>query len=366
MSGFHSSIAPSSLHLTNACLGSWGLIAGMPPQPDTPETIEGDVGHWVALQTAMGINVPLGTKYRDVEVDDDMLDGARLWMNTIGAGGAHEAPIWIPDIHPDCWGSADFWKWDEANQILYVADYKYGHLYVDEFENEQLMAYASGILRAMNASNYAKVLLTIVQPRCYQAKSVRTWTTTAGVIREHIARIAERVRMATDLSQPVLCTTGSHCTLCPAREICKTLQSGCNNVMTFSQHADSINMTPGTASVEAQLVKEAIKLLEARYSGLTTRIESYIKEGKRVPNWEMKNGRSNLAWNDPDKAIIEGDAIGVNLRKKIEPITPTQAKDRKLLDEETVSKLASRPPAPQKLAFVNTFSIRKALSGECS
>ncbi len=366
MSGFHAVDAPSGLYLTVACPGSRNLRLGLPPEPDTPESIEGDVGHWVALQAALGTKVPEGTKHRDVKVDDDMLDGATVWLNAIGPVGAHEAPIWIPDIHQDCWGSADFWNWDEPSLTLDMADYKYGHVYVDEFENEQLLAYSSGVLRAVNAPDHAKVRLKIVQPRYYYASPVRTWTTTAGHVRKLVAEIAEKVRIASDTSVPLICITGNHCLYCPARHVCETLQRGCNTVMKFAQHADSHDIEPGPLGVEMQLIKEAIKLLEARQSGLATRAEIFIKEGKRVPNWEMKNGRSNLKWHDNQAAIREGDAAGVNLRKEVVPITPTQAKERKLLDEATVDRLASRPPAAQKLAFISQFSIRKILSGECS
>ncbi len=367
MSGIHSPIAISSLYLTTTCPGSFNLRAGLLNEPDTPESIEGDVGHWVALQkAAYGVDVPVGTEHKGIKVDDDMIDGARLWAETVGSGGAHEVPIYVPDIHADCWGTPDHFNWDESTLTLDVEDYKYGHLYVEVYECKQLLGYASGVLRAVNAPDHATVRLTIVQPRCYSAAPVRTWTTTAGNVRRLVAEMAEQVRIATDTSVPAMCYTGPQCLYCPARSICKTLQNASNSVMTFAQHADSHDMEPGPLSVELQLIDDAMELLKGRRSGLAVRAESYIKEGKRVPNWEMKNGRSNLAWNDVQAAIREGDAAGVNLRKEVVPITPTQAKERKLLDEATVDRLASRPPAAQKLAFISQFSIRKILSGECS
>lgn len=376
MSGVHSAIAPSSLYLTVACPGSLMLIAGTPPEPDTPESIEGNVGHWVALQTAMGIDVPVGTERDGIKVDEDMLDGARLWAKTIGDGGAHEAPIWIPDVHNDCWGTADHWKWNEATNLLKVSDYKYGHVYVEEYRNEQMVAYASGIIRALNIPDNATVELTIVQPRYWNAAHVRTWTTTAGTIRRIVSEIADIVRTATNTSAPVMCITGPHCLYCPARGRCDALQRMSNTVMAFAQQADSHDLQPGPLAVELQLIDEATKLLEGRRSALAIRAEAYIKEGKRVPNWEMKPGRSNLTWIDPQKAIIEGDAAGVNIRKPIEPITPTQAIDRNLLSEDKVKGkvvdgvevpgLAFKPTPKQSLKYVSQLSISKILSGECS
>ncbi len=375
MSSVHSLIAPSSLYLDVACPGGFGLRRSAPPEPPTPESIEGDVAHWVALQVGMGNTVAVGCEVNGIKVDEDMLDGAQMWLRTIGTGGAHEAPIWIPDIHNDCWGTADFWRWDEATNTLWVKDYKYGLVYVEEYMNEQLSGYASGILRAVNAPDNATVHLGIVQPRYYNANPVRTWTTTAGVIRKFVAEIAEKIRIAMDTSVPALCVTGSHCLYCPARLRCVTHQRAANTVMVFAQHADSHDITPEALSVELQLVKEAMKLLEGRESALAVRGESFIKEGKRVPNWEMKPGRSNLAWVDEQKAITAGDAAGVNLRKKVEAITPTQAIDRKFLTAEKVNGtvvdgvvipgLAFRPTPKQSLKFVSQFSICKILSGEC-
>ena len=378
MSGVHTTpgISPSGLYLTRECAGSYALRLGLPPEPDTPESIEGDVAHWVALQLALGIKVPVGTEHKGIQVDEDMIDGAEMWLRTIGEGGAHEMPIYIPDIHPDCWGTADHWRWNPATNTLDVEDYKYGHLYVEEFENDQLLAYASGILRAVNAPDNAVVRLTVVQPRCYWNKPVRTWTTTAANVRRLVMEIAADVQRATDPNIVSMCRTGPWCEFCPARHRCNTLRSSVNQVMEFAGIADSHDLEPNTIGVEMQLIKDAIKLLEARESGLAVRAEAFIKAGQRIPNWEMKNGRSNLAWNDPDAAIRIGDAAGVNLRKKIEPITPTQAIDRKLLSAEKVNGtvvdgvvipgLASRPPAKQKLSHVSQFSIRKMLSGECS
>ena len=359
MSGVHSRFAPSGLSLTMACAGSFKLRETVPVEPETPESIEGTVAHHVAQQLALGIRLKEGDKYMDTEVDDDMVAGADLWVDTVGTNGAHELPVLCPDIHPDCWGTPDFWKYDVATGVLHVWDYKYGHRYVEEFENVQMCAYASGLIRMLSIPETTVVQIGIVQPRCYMANPVRQWTTTA----QNILSIAKRAGEAVaDALLGGYCRTGPHCIDCPARGVCKTLQYATNVTISFIQAAELNDPTAAALGVELTLLDAAEKLVEARRKALAVMAESLVRSGQRVPGWEMKPGRSNLTWLDEAAAISAGDSAGVDLRKPAKPITPTQAIQRKLLAEPVVNMLASRPPAAMKLARVSPVSIRKALS----
>lgn len=354
MAGIHSRYSPSGLYLTMACAGSLKLREAIPPEPDSPESIEGTVAHHVASQLALGVVVPEGSKYLNVEIDEDMIAGAQLWVDTVGNNGAFEMPVACPDVHPDCWGTPDYWLYDGST--LYVCDYKYGHRYVNEFENVQLSAYASGVIRALNLPSDTQVILGVVQPRCYMDKQVRTWVTTTARVVEIAGKAGDAVREAINGGP---CTTGPHCIDCSARGRCNTLRYAANQSLQFIQAAELHDQTSEALGVEMTLLDAAAELVKARRGGIAAMAEAMIRSGQRVPGWELKPGRSNLVWNDPAQ-VLEIDA---DLAKPAQPITPTQALSKKLVDQAFIDRLASRPPAALKLAPVSTKATRKIFSG---
>jgi hypothetical protein len=361
MAGVHSRFGPSSLSTIMACAGWLHLKEKSPPEPESPESIEGTVAHHVAEQLALGVAMKEGDKYMDVEVDDDMIAGAELWVDTVGTDGALEIPVLCQDIHPDCWGTPDFWMWSPETRVLCVWDYKYGHRYVEEFENIQMIAYASGLIRMLGIPDDAVVQLGIVQPRCYMADPVRKWTTTVTKVMELAVEAGKAVTRALDIAN-AYCRTGSHCIDCDVRAHCKTLQQSTNRAIAFIGKAELHEPTPAALGTELSLLKAAEQLVEARRKALEVMADSLIRSGMRVPGWELKPGQTRLSWNDPVAAITMADMNGVDLRKEAKPITPTQALSKKLVDQQFIDVLASRPPAALKLASVSPVSLRKAFS----
>lgn len=360
MAGTHSRYSPSSLYLTMACAGSLRLRESIPPEPDSPESIEGTVAHHVAMQLALDEPMSEGDKYKDVEIDETMIEGAELWVETVGKSGAFEMPVPCPDVHADCWGTPDFWEWHADTRILTVWDYKYGHRYVEEFENVQLAAYASGVIRMLNLPDDTVVQLGVVQPRCYMSKPVRQWVTNV----EKVLQLAKAAGKAVDEAiNGGYCRTGSHCIDCSARGLCKTLQYATNRCIQFIQAAELDSPSPEAMGVEQSLLDAAATLVEARRKGRAVIIESMIRSGQRVPGWELKPGRSNLTWNDPDVALNSAAEVGIDIAKPTKPITPTQALSKKLVDQAFIDALASRPPAALKLAPVSSLTTRKIFSG---
>src|SRR5690606_25074571 len=99
-------------------------------------------------------------------IDADMIAGAKLFRDACLAplgpwnvsSGHYEQRVDIPRVHAECWGTPDFWTAvfpeDERGSKRYVrvVDYKYGHRFVEVFENLQLAAYASGVLSQLSIS----------------------------------------------------------------------------------------------------------------------------------------------------------------------------------------------------------------------
>jgi hypothetical protein len=364
----HSLIAPSALHLTVPCPGSLQLQNQVPSIPLTEEQAEGELGHIIARKHAEGFGVewPLGRKYKieehEFEIDDDMIDGAVLYADEAQVGGRYEESVAILDVHPECWGTPDYWRYilETYLKLLKVIDYKYGHRFVEVFEHYQLIAYCAGIARFLNLPPDFPVMLVIVQPRNYTHGPVREWKTTVGEIYRICAEtIAPRVKLALGPNPPTV--TGRHCLDCRARHVCRTLAVETASLVDYSHTAEVQDLSPEAVGQELRILKEAIKRLEARYTGLYEHASNLARNGQRINHWGLEPGAGRLKWKEgatPDTLAAMGDLFGVNLRKPLAVITPTQAKEAGI-DKGVLGEYAHRPSGAMRLIQDDTTRTRK-------
>jgi Protein of unknown function (DUF2800) len=376
----HALVAPSGLPLTKECAASLLLQFMAPPLPDTDEEAEGTAAHHHAVQWAMGRQMPRGTKFmnggREWEVDMDMENGSRLFAYHCVKGfrGRYEDPVGMPTIHAQCHGTPDYWAaYDEARMALDVAtevrrvievhvkDYKYGHRYVDPFENWQLLSYAIGVCIRLGLTDPEVVIvLVIVQPRAYHRDGpVKEWRITLGDLFRWGDRIREQVELALAPNAPA--RVGNWCLDCKARHICNTLQTSAMAVAEFAGIGEAVDMPTDSIAVEARIMHDAMAILRARYEGLIAQLDALARRGQQIPGWMLEDGRSSLKWNagvSVDTLRDLGAALGLDLLKAPAPITPTQAKDLGLA-EAVVDKYATRGPAGKTLKPITTTAARK-------
>lgn len=394
----HARIAPSSLDLTVKCNASVQLQEQVPPLPETEEEAEGTFAHWVAMKYAQGHDhsMPQGSKFmhngREWTIDTDMVAGAMMYKRAIG--GFHsdlrlEDAVRASRIHPEhCWGTPDAWRFfpDARNawlecppeispdlfargmiKILRVADYKYGHRYVEVFDNYQTTAYAVGVMERLNLDDLDPNLwieMCIIQPRCYQAEGpVRWWRVQASDLRGPV-NIANGAAYAALGDNPVARTNDS-CIDCRARHVCKTLQYATGAIIDFSTSGEVVQMPPEAIGTELALVQDAMQRLKARETGLAGQAEALMRQGKPVSFYYMSPGQSRLTYYDDvnvDEVVGLGDLLNIDLRKKLERkdllVTPTQAVQLGV-DPATINLYAHRPKAALKLARDNSVAARK-------
>jgi Protein of unknown function (DUF2800) len=378
----HATIAPSGLHLTVPCPGSVKMQAMAPKTADTDEELEGQAAHLVAMGVASRKWEPkLGDKFmyagRPWEIDDDMLDGAVTYAEEAQflGNGQFEEPVSAKHVIPECWGTPDYWRVYDyfengtgARGIqLKVADYKYGYRHVEVFENPQLIAYALGVQHRLQLSWKTPVCLAIAQPRAFHHEGpVRHWRTLdnrpltlADLYHFAVRVIVPAVEEA--LSENPQTIAGPHCVDCRARGICPTYRKDIANVLQYVGTAQLDNMTSEAVGVELRLVKWAIKMLEGRYDGLRAHAEASINAGVPIPYWRYGPVAGRLTWKPdtpkPDIAAM-GDMLGVDLRKPMALVTPTQAK--KVIDESIIAMYADRPSGGMKLIPDDEVQFRKA------
>lgn len=355
-------LGPSTMSRTVQCEGWANLVALMPPQPDSEESTEGHAAHWVAMQYALASlgqaeRPKLGDKIQGgLLVDKEMIAGAAMYAEALeGFEGWAEETLTIGTIHPECFGTPDFWQWSPKTRTLRVTDYKYGRKFVEVWENWQLIVYAIGLLEKLGYDGNGDIIveLLIVQPRCYHPDGpVRPWTTSAHRLRA-MANIAHN---KAHLSQQPDAKThaGPECLYCPARPFCKTAHAASSALVEFAYKAEAMPQNGIEMSTRLVFIQDAIELLKAVATGLEEQIVLTLKAGKLAPDFKVDYVKSREKWAKPVQEVkMLGLMYGINLVEEDYACTPKQATQLKgphgKIDPKVISKYALTPPGAPKL-----------------
>lgn len=370
MSGAHSILPPSGAAAWKLC-GLWVAMNQAYPQPDTPETLEGNAAHWVFAEMLAGRPVSEGMQAPNgVFITDEMIEGAELVVDTVRAripAGTvlHvEEPVAIGRIHAQCWGTPDIWAF--YGVTLEVIDYKFGHRFVDEYENDQGVAYTAGILdhlaetlgKAPGLLDQAvKVNFTVVQPRCfYKGAPVRTWSVQAVDLRAHINILANAAGVALAPNPPAV--TNPECGDCPGRHACPALQQAAYYDAEFAVKSSPVELPPAAASLELKMLERSLERLQARVEGMREAVATYIRQGHSVPWHRAEQGYGRQQWTMPvDQVLAMGQLMGVDLS---EPgvKTPKQAV-KSGVDEAVIRAYSVTPLGSIKLVPDNPADARR-------
>ena len=331
----HAPLSPSAASRWVACTGSVSMCQQFPESADSPKSMEGTAAHWVCAEFLAGRDqIALGTLAPNgIAVTQEMIEGAQMYYDAfpadaIGPGGSLvvEYRVSAPSIHPtDCWGTLDarYIK----NGTIYIKDYKFGHAYVDVFENWQMIAYAAATLDEMPGLNdqLMRFEFTIVQPRCFHADGpVRTWSVQASDLRGYFNKLRAAAEKA--LSPLASLEVGPHCAYCPAIHACPAAQQAVQSTFDLAQTPIPSPLDPASLSLLLRRVKAAMGTLKAMGGGLEEEAESRIRQGERIPGFDLIPGRGKTEWN---KSLDEVQSLGVLLGadfRKAGCVTPIQAK----------------------------------------
>lgn len=329
----HAPLAPSSASRRKACAGSRKMEALYPQGDDSPHALEGTAAHWAASEMLSGRTVDSGQIAENgVMLNDEMIEAATMYVDEIRK--VANTPIYVEQrvninyIHEQCWGTPDAWLYDEYQQRLHLWDFKYGHRFVDVFENWQLIEYAAGILDSLGIDGikdqHITVVMTIVQPRCYVGGSpIRSWSLRASDLRGYFnaARMFEAKAMANDATL----TVSPECRDCSARHACPALQRAAYSDMNIATEAVPFDLPPEALGAELRYLQSAIGTLTTRASSLEEQALSMIRQGKSVPHFTAQHGNGRERWVKPEAEVIAmGELMGVNLGVT-KLVTPKQA-----------------------------------------
>lgn len=373
----HAQAAPSSADRIVNCTGSLQLEARYPEDEESEQAREGTAAHWALAEVLSSRAVAEGQiAPNGVVLTREMVEAAesvlRYVLACIAAHGEQPSIYRVEQrvgpgsrLPPAMWGTPDLVMFFPTANVLYILDFKFGFDWVEVFENWQLVAYLALVLDALEIDGLQEqnmqVRLVIDQPRSYHPDGPRRdWTLPAASDARALVNILAG-KVEESLGPNARLSVGEHCDNCRARHACPALLQAGNKGRDRSRAATPFDLTPQALGLELADLRRAIKLLEARETGLAAQAQALIEGGGRVPFWSVERKPGRLAWTaDAAQVFALGDMLGLDLRKAPEPITPTQAKE-KGLDDEVLKAYAERPSV-LKLVELEDAQARKVFS----
>lgn len=369
----HAILAPSSAARWVACPGSVAMSM-LYPEPETPESREGTAAHWVAYELFNEDTPEIGEIAPNGEVvTEEMVEGAILYCDAIrpalslcpvGTRAHIEERVDISYINAHNWGTPDLWFFNETSAELWIYDYKFGHGYVDAFENWQLIDYAAGILAELDVCGLydqaIRVHITVVQPRSYHKDGpVRTWSIVASELRPYFNIITNQAAVALSNNPP--CIPNDECEFCPGRHACNALQIEAYKAIKHSGRSVPVELSNDALALEAFILNRAKKRLDARLTGLEQQIESRIRGGQIVSGYAVEPSYGRETWAVPTAEVLAlGNLFSVPVAKN-DVITPNQA-IKAGLDKSIVAQYTKRPSNGLKLIVDDGKLARKVFA----
>lgn len=345
------------------CAGWRAMSDAFPETSDTEAAMEGTAAHWVIERQMAGHTVNEGDLAPNgVEITDEMLDGAELFITCVGdmVGHVEKRVEMKTIINPANWGTPDFFGLKTG--VLRIIDYKFGHRYVEEFENWQLIDYAAGICEFLDIrpEHGTAVEITIVQPRHFGRHGpVRTWMTTVPALVPYWETLRKAAALA--MEPEPLCTVGSQCEFCPGRHACETLQRATLNIVDQSFTSLPLHMPNDMAARELRTMMRSAKLLESRITGLSESLLAALGASQTVPGFVAERSEGRQKWNRPLPEVIStATLLGIDV-SKVSLITPKQA-IKKGMPAGVVNSISEVPIGELKLVEVDLKKSRKIFS----
>jgi hypothetical protein len=312
------------------CPASVTMQVRYPELEPSPAALEGEQAHLVASDLLDG------REHVAPYVTEQMRRGAELYASYVRrhvpVGGHIEQRIEIPRVHALCFGTPDFYYVGtnrDGRPWVFLADYKFGFGVVEAFENQQIVEYTAGILDKHGLSDLnTDVHAAIIQPRAHHRDGpIREWKFRASAIRALVNIGSNAAHEA--LGPSPRAQTGPECVYCSARHACPTLQRVAGRAADLAGAATPVDLTPEQMGTELALLRAASDRLTARVDGLTEQLQWHLKQGRAVPGWALERGAGRERWARGDAAAIAlGAALGFDLARPPEAITPLQARER--------------------------------------
>jgi hypothetical protein len=254
-------------------------------------------GEAAALGTALhelSERILRGEQIDDPDIAPDHIEMAQSYANYVN--GISEKPrkklievnldAGLKSLHPSLGGTADAVV-VEGNH-LHIIDAKFGRVLVEAENNKQLMTYALGAMRQLNAPADIICTMHIFQPRAGHSK----WTVNGVDLINHGHDLINSARLALSPNAPTNPSPDA-CKYCKAKPICPSMRQKVQD-NARKDFAPDTTITP-------EMIDLA-KLAETWADAVLTAAKQQLTNGATISGWNLKPGRKTRFWKSEDLA----------------------------------------------------------------
>ena len=382
-----SPLAPHNASTWVHCTGSVKLSQQFPATPtdhNSEAMLEGRAFHEVAQRILgsfkdgvegelVGRHELVDTLSKDnVLITDEIYDAALEYANDVlkfcNSNGSLRAlqveqRIELDGIIEEMYGYCDAWCFSKSTGELVIWDAKYGHKRVEAFENWQLIAYAFGILRALeidgHAEQHIRVSLRVAQPRVFHRDGcIARWDVTASDLRSYFNTLIAAANES--YSDSAKCVTSESCFYCPARYACDAFRDNTMGLIDQVGAVTGSSLSGHELSIQLRILQRASKQVKALLSSYEEQAIAQLRNGEQLPGYSIEQGYGRKRWKKDtpvDEIIMMGELMGVDPRKPVDLDTPTKL--IKLgIDASVINLYSETPSTGLKLVEMSGAKLR--------
>lgn len=327
----HSSIVggSSAARVLN-CPGSTALLAKLPKvtNRDSSYSIEGTALH-TCMELLITEKATLATlpptvaeKGAVVEITETLIHDALLpamvywdkFLNKVDYWQL-ETEVHFPGIE-DAFGTADVIGRDEAENITYITDWKFGvgegvkATYPDgedmftEIVNEQLLFYACGARKSIPHwfPPGCRVVLTIVQPRARGQEPITTAEVTLDEMDDF--EVGLRMAVASSVKPEAPTCKGRWCRFQACQTICPHFTGALINLEELSRVPAKLPESPEYRLMLLDVLAAA-PLVESMIKEARAQAHLIMSNGEELPGWKLVAKRGTRQWTVDAKTIAK-------------------------------------------------------------
>jgi len=279
----HARLSASRMDRVMSCPGSYRLESKMPYEP---------AGEAAAIGTAiheLSEKILRGEAVNPKDHPDDHFNMANeyaVFINTLVENPRKRmievnVDAGLKTLHQALGGTADAVLVDGDH--LHVVDLKTGRVLVDAEDNKQMLTYALGVMRMLNAPASIRCTMHIFQPRAGHSQ----WTVSGTDLISHGHELLAAANLALTDNAPTNPTT-SNCRYCKAKPICPSIRQKVQD-----------NARKDFALEVQAVTPDMIELAQLAASWSDAVLDSakhQITEGSIIQGWTLRPGRKTKFW----------------------------------------------------------------------
>jgi len=290
----HARLSASRMDRVMSCPGSYRLEEKMPYEPAGEAAAIGTAIHELSERILRGEAVN-AEDYPDDHID--MANEYATFINTLVENPRKRmievnVDAGLKTLHQSLGGTADAVLVDKDH--LHIVDLKTGRVLVEAEDNKQMLTYALGVMRMLNAPASIQCTMHIFQPRAGHSK----WTVSGTDLISHGHDLLAAATLALTDDAPTNPST-SACRYCKAKPICPSMRAKVQD-NARKEFADLVKQADKDEAVTVPPVTpDMIELAQLAALWSDAVLESakrQITEGSTIQGWTLRPGRKTKFW----------------------------------------------------------------------